>query len=159
MRDLAFVDFETESIDPRGVPQPVGVAIDEPGRLGSKYLAWGHPTGNNCSMIFAKSKLRDIYEKFDVAYHHAQFDVDVGEIHLKLRPKRAIHCTLIQAFLHNPHSPTLELKELADLLCGVAPAERDELREWILLNVPGATAATWGAHICEAPGDLVAPYA
>ena len=39
------------------------------------------------------------------------------------------------------------------------PEEQEELKEWILRNVPEAKGSDWGAYICRAPGGLVGRYA
>jgi DNA polymerase I-like protein with 3'-5' exonuclease and polymerase domains len=160
-----FVDFETEEILPRPnyPPKPVGVAINEPGQR-EEYLAWGHPTNNNCTKMEARRRLRAVWRSGrPVGFHNAKFDLDVGETHLglPLLPWHLIHCTSILGFLYDPNSQRLDLKELAYDLLGIEPRERDALREWIWANIPGSKAkkSNWGAFICRCPGKLVAPYA
>lgn len=162
--NLVVVDFETEGIEARPdyPPKPVGVSILKDGV--AKYYAWGHPEGNNCSYEEAHAALKEVWES-DAAmvFHNAQFDLSVGieKMGLAVPEWNRVHDTMILAFLNNPHSESLALKDLAESLCDVAPVERDEVREWILENVPGASKAKtkWGAHISKAPGDLVGRYA
>lgn len=159
------VDFETEAIQPRPhyPPRPVGVAIKWPGRK-AKYLAWGHPEGNNSTKADAIVALNEVcISGRPVVFHHAQFDQDVMESHMGLLPldPARVRDTMVMGFLNDPHARQLQLKELGAKLLGREPTERDRLRDWVLANVPEARAAKkqWGAHISKAPADLVAPYA
>ena len=162
--NLVVVDFETEGIQnrPDYPPKPVGVSILKDGE--AKYYAWGHPEGNNCTYEEGLAALKEVWESDAVmVFHNAQFDLSVGieKMGLAVPKWDRVHDTMILAFLNNPHSESLALKDLAESLCGVAPVERDEVREWILANVEGASKAKtkWGAHISKAPGDLVGRYA
>lgn len=157
------LDFETEGIElrPHYPPKPVGVSILLPnGR--PEYLAWGHPIENNCTKDFAKRRLKQILGgKDQVLFHHGKFDIDVGEKHLGLPELSSdrYEDTLYLAFLHDPHSPSFELKALAERHLKMKPVERDDLRDWILKNCKGATQKNWGGFICKAPGGLVGRYA
>lgn len=158
-------DFETEAIAPRPKypPRPVGVAIRWPGRR-AKYLAWGHPAGNNCTREDADAELaRVYYSKAPVVFHNAAFDLDVWGTFMAAPVPEPGRCrdTMVMGFLDDPHSRQLGLKELGPRLLGREPSARDKLREWILGNVPEARGKPkqWGAFIASAPGDLVAPYA
>jgi DNA polymerase I-like protein with 3'-5' exonuclease and polymerase domains len=157
-----ILDFETDGIEPRPKypPKPVGVGIWEPGRA-PVYLAWGHPTENNCRKVDARRRLRDIWRgNRMVVCHNAAFDVDVAANHMGLRwlPWHRIHCTQVLSFLTYPERKQIHLKTLAAELLGIMPDERDELQEWILANVPEATQTTWGAYISRAPGKLAGRY-
>jgi DNA polymerase I-like protein with 3'-5' exonuclease and polymerase domains len=157
----AIVDFETEEILPRPdyPPRPVGVAIWTP-RVRPRYLAWGHPTGNNATKRDAKRILTSIYREYPVAFHHAKFDVDVGETHLGLRPPRVAHCTMILAFLNDPNARDLGLKTLAAKLLGMPDEEAKALAAWLREHVPEARKTKrWGAFISKAPGLIASPYA
>lgn len=168
---VAVVDFETEAIAarPHYPPKPVGVALQRPGELRPRYLAWGHPTGNNCTRGQALAELRDVWRDahaqrgVPLLCHHDKFDLDVAETHLGLKPPpwHRVHDTLFLLFFTDPHARSLSLKPSAQRVLGIAPKERDALRAWVLANVPEARRApsTWGAHICQAPGDLVGRYA
>lgn len=158
---LAAVDYETEAIEDRPAypPKPVGAAY----KVGAthRYLAWGHPTQNNCTRAQAIKILRPIYRNHDVVFHNAAFDLDVGETHLGLRNPKVVHDTQFLAYLVDPRYESLALKWLADHLLDMKPQEQTKLREWILANIPEAAKKpkSWGAHISKAPGKLVGRYA
>lgn len=162
MPDVSYVDFETKAIRSRPdyPPKPAGVAIRWPSGH-SEYLAWGHPTKNNCDVSHARAKLRDAYKSKRVVFHHAAFDMDVAETYLGVKPPKRFEDTLFLAFLKDPYSPNLGLKELAVRDLGQDPDERDRLKEWIIDNIPAARKkeSSWGEYIGEAPGNIVAPYA
>jgi DNA polymerase I-like protein with 3'-5' exonuclease and polymerase domains len=162
LRQVAFIDFETKSIQvrPDYPPKPVGCAIKLPGKPG-QYLAWGHPVENNTTELEAQKLLASIWSEYDISMHNAKFDLDVGFTHLDL-PMPATenwHDTMILAYLDDPHAHALQLKVLSEKLLKRIPVERDELKEWILRNVPDIKPSEWGAHISKAPGGLVGKYA
>jgi DNA polymerase-1 len=153
-------DFETEAIEPRPhyPPAPVGLAH------GRKYLAWGHPTGNNCEFVDAVDVLEAHWQK-PLLCHNAAFDIAVAHerFGLPLPEGSQINDTMFLAFLVGPYSE-LGLKPLAEEYLGIAPSERDAVRDWLKANVkmPTGRAPTdkqCGALISKAPGDIVAPYA
>lgn len=155
-------DFETDGIEARPAypPRPVGLAIRTPER--TRYYAWGHPSENNASRGDAVDHLRMLYRAgYAGVWHNAGFDLDVAETHLGVAWPAEHHDTLILAYLEDPRSPTFSLKPLAERYLGMAPDERDELRDWILANVPEARRAKkqWGRYISRAPGGLVGRYA
>jgi DNA polymerase I-like protein with 3'-5' exonuclease and polymerase domains len=157
------VDFEGEEIQlrPHYPPRPTSVSILIPGQQ-PEFLAWGHPVGNNCTKDFAQRRLARIWKGGDrILFHHGKFDQDVADRHFKLPilPADRYEDSLFLAFLHDPHSPSLELKVLAERHLNMKPKERDELRDWIIANVPGATKGSWGAHISKAPAHIVGKYA
>ncbi len=157
------VDFETRGIElrPKYPPEPTCVSIIIPG-MKPEFLAWGHPIGNNCTKDFAKRMLKRVWDSGDeILFHHGKFDTDVAETHLGMKqlPWDRYHDSLFLSFLHDPHSPNFQLKSLAERHLGMKPVERDELRDWIIANVKGATPKNWGAHIWQAPGQLVGKYA
>jgi DNA polymerase I-like protein with 3'-5' exonuclease and polymerase domains len=161
----SVVDFETDKIENRPAypPKPVGVAIRWPS--GDKeYLAWGHPTQNNCDVSTARAKLKDAYSAKRVIFHHSAFDIDVGECHLGVKPTGRVDDTLFLGFLKDPYTQELGLKPLAERDLGMPTTEQDELRDWILANVPKATDSPrsthhWGGYISKAPGRLTGKYA
>ena len=162
MRAPVILDFETEGIEarPKYPPKPVGVGLWEPGKA-PVYLAWGHPTENNCTRNDARYRLKDIWRGDRmVVCHNAAFDMDVVANHMGLRwlPWQRIHCTQVLSFLTYPERKQIHLKTMAEDLLGIPPAERDELQEWILANVPEAKKSDWGAYIARAPGKLVGRY-
>jgi DNA polymerase I-like protein with 3'-5' exonuclease and polymerase domains len=171
-RTIISVDFETDAIESRPAypPRPVGVAIHGKAlkRLTGTapgYFAWGHPIGNNVAENDARRLLQRLWSdpNVELVFHHAKFDLDVAETHLglKLPSWHRFHDTLLLAFLEDPHSSHFGLKQLAERHLGIAPEERDRLRDWIVENVPEARAkrSAWGAYIAKAPGTIVAPYA
>lgn len=160
--DAAVVDFETKKIDsrPSYPPKPVGVAIKWPGGK-SEYLAWGHPHGNNCEVSTARAKLKDAYRAKQVIFHNSSFDMDVAECHMGLAPPRRFEDTLYLSFLKNPYEETLSLKPMSEKYLDMPPEEQEDLKDWILANVPEAKRkkTKWGEYISEAPVSKVAPYA
>ncbi len=168
LENVVVCDFETEAIEPRPKypPRPVGVALLGARVFGGRptYLAWGHPSNNNASKADAVRALKEVWkDPRPKLFHNAKFDLDVAETHLGLKwlDWRQAHDTLFLLFLTNPHRARLSLKEAAEEELGIAPTERDELRAWIIENVPEAKTRpkSWGAWISRAPGDLVGRYA
>lgn len=167
---MTTVDFETSAIEPRPEypPKPVGVSIKEPGKA-SKYFAWGHPEGNNCSEADAKRALKSVWKPGkDLLFFHAKFDVDVAETHMGMPrlPDLNIHDTMFMMFLRDPHAKEGGLKELAERFLGEPPDEQDALRDWVMAHRKELeaehgkfTPKEWGRHIAHAPGQLVGKYA
>ena len=164
--ECCTIDFETEAIRPRPAypPVPVGVSIRYPtGKF--QYLAWGHPIENNCDKETARSILENIWSsaRHSLIFHNSKFDLDVAETHLGLAmpPWYKIHDTLYLLFLFNPHALSRSLKQAAQSVLGMPPDEQEELRDWVLDNVPGAKnrKTRWEEHIAKAPGRLVGKYA
>ena len=160
------VDFETHGIEnrPDYPPVPVGVAT----KLGGKnvYLAWGHPSGNNCIKSEAIKILRDIFSNHVPVFHNAAFDLAVALKHMGQKmPKHGFHDTLFLAYLNDPRDPSLSLKPLSEKYLGLKPMEQTKLLAWIEENVfePRGWKVTksnpLAKYIALAPGDLVAPYA
>lgn len=165
MNNYIVLDIESEKIEPGAplLPRPVGVAIQwEDGKR--QYLAWGHPTENNIPERAAQLILLDVWRLgYHIITHNgAAFDIPVLEHYFnlpKIDPLR-VHDTLFLAYLHNPHARSLALKDLAQDWLGVAPAEREELYDWIMANVPECRSRKQcGAYISKAPGDLAGRYA
>lgn len=163
---VVTIDFETEGIEgrPKYPPIPAGFSILKPGQKKSKYYAWGHPCENNCTFDEARRALLEVWESdLPLLFHNSKFDVDVAETHMKMPPIRweRVHDTLFLLFLHDPHAISLSLKPAAERLLGVAPEERDAVKDWVLAHIPEAKKkpSTWGAYICKAPGKLVGTYA
>lgn len=160
--DRSIVDFETEKIEsrPNYPPKPVGVSIKLPGRR-SEYFAWGHPSGNNCSVADARTRLREAFE-YRTVFHNAGFDMDVAGCYLGVRPRK-FDDTIFLAFLNDPYERELKLKPLAYKHLRMAPEEQSRLRDWLLENEPAlrnkGQHGKWGEYICRAPGELVGKYA
>ena len=160
--DVVGVDFETRAIGPRPheyPPVPVGVSVYSPSGKVKMYLSWGHPGANNSTLEKACRVLKDIYQRQAVVFHHAAFDLEVGERWLGLKPPAEWHDTMLLAYLDDPRQGSLSLKPLAHKMLGVEPSEQDRLYRWIVDNVKGASWKNAGAFISEAPMALVAPYA
>lgn len=153
------IDFETEAIErrPEYPPKPVGVAIDK------RYYSWGHPTGNNCDKRDGQRALQAAYKSGeDILFQNGKFDVDVAEQHMGLAVPswERIHDTLFLLFLHDPHARNLSLKPSAERILGMAPEERDVVRDWLVDHkIVKKKQKDWGAHISKAPGNVVGPYA
>lgn len=161
--DPITIDFETEAIVGNPIvnpPVPVGVAIWIPGNQ-PEYLAWGHPTENNCTFGEAVEKLRQILEgPAPLLFHNAGFDLSVlTHMGLDFKEYERVHDTMYLLFLADPYAITLSLKPSADRYLGMAAEEQTELYDWICANVAGATRKTAGAYIARAPGDIVGRYA
>lgn len=156
------IDFETEAIESRPVypPRPVGVAVKLPGGE-AKYFAWGHPEENNSTFEVAKGVVSAAWGAHPIVFHNAKFDMEVAMKHFGLPPlpRDMWHDTMLLAYLDDPHAKAIGLKPLSESLLGIPPTERDDLQEWVLAHVQGATRKDWGAHISKAPGSLVGRYA
>jgi DNA polymerase I-like protein with 3'-5' exonuclease and polymerase domains len=159
------LDYETEAILPRPnyPPKPVSVAIKWPDTKAYELLAWGHPAGNNCTFKEAKGRVAKAHaSRYPILCQYGMFDHDVSEVHfgLPLLPWERCHDTMFLAFLHDPHSPALGLKPLAERYLGMKPEEQDRMIEWILANVPEAKRkpSTAGAYIARCPYQIVRPY-
>ncbi len=153
---LAILDFETLKIEPRPAypPKPIGLAWEVAGERGYERCRTQSEWQRCAKMV------KDWYREGRVGvFHHAGFDLDVAETHLGVAWPAEHHDTLILSYLFDPRAPTFALKPMAEKVLGEKPDERDALRDWLLTNVPGATKATWGAYISEAPYELVKPYA
>jgi len=162
-----FLDFETEGIEARPTypPKPVGLAVHDPtGQFTDGYFAFGHITGNNTTFDAVRRMMGEMYDSNrPLCFHNALFDLDVANIHFGLAIPDAsrLHDTLILSFLYDPHVPSLSLKDLVVHWSLARPEERDELKEWIINNVPDAKRkkSQWGGHISKGPVELVGRYA
>lgn len=162
---MVTIDFETEAIEGNTTvnpPVPVGVSIYTPGTE-PRYYAWGHPSENNCTFEEAKRALATaVTSGEDLLFHNAKFDLAVLHRHFGMRvdPLR-VYDTQYDIFLTDPYAPNMSLKPSAERLLGMPPDEQDNLREWIVHNVPAARRkpSEWGAYICRAPASLVGYYA
>lgn len=161
MVSVLTLDFETKPITPADPwPEPVGVAIQNAHRPG-RYLAWGHPTGNNCEALAARDELRQLVDgSHRVLMFNAPFDVGVAaRIGVRV-PWDKVEDAQILAFLADPYATKRGLKDFAHVTLGDPPDERDELNAWIKAFVPAAKGRKkLGEFIHLAPGDLVGRYA
>jgi DNA polymerase I-like protein with 3'-5' exonuclease and polymerase domains len=157
-------DFETEGIVGNPIynpPNPVGVSINVDG-AGSRYYAWGHPTANNCTREEGFAALRSALKAHPQwLAHNAPFEAAILRKYWGIRKGKPENFddTQYLLFLTDPYASSFSLKPSAMRVLGIAPDEQDELKDWILRNVPQATEKEWGAYICLAPGDLVGKYA
>jgi len=180
MTPIWTVDFETLPIGPRPghyPPDPVGVAIRTPeGR--PIYMAWGHPSGNNCTREDAVRALEHIWaDNLSIVFHHAKFDTAVAyeRLGLPVLPWERVHDTMFLAFLLDPYARSIGLKQLAVTWLGMPPDEQDAVAEWVLahkatlprfefMNKPDGkptnpTKTNAGAWIAFVPAEIVGPYA
>lgn len=162
---MLTVDFETEGITVNPIyraPAPVGVSIKREGES-SHYLAWGHPTGNNCSFEDGRARLLTVLHEDKEGYlaHNAPFEASILEQHFGYVQKDPlkVHDTQYLLFLTDPYAATFSLKPSAERILGLAPDEQNDVMRWVLANVPSAKKSNWGAYICKAPGELVGRYA
>jgi len=159
---IATLDFETFAIAPRPAypPVPVGLAIRATD-VAPWYYGWGHPTDNNTDEHVAVDKAADLLAHNDlVLMHNAAFDAAIldEKWHLTV-PWEKVRCTMVLAFLVNPHGE-LSLKPLCERLLALPPTERDAVRDWLVKHgVVSAASKKWGAFIAFAPGILVGSYA
>lgn len=166
------VDFETFAIRKRPAypPVPTSVVLKFPGKKPERY-AWGHLTGNTCSWGDAHRALKRAWAHPDgLLFQNGKFDIDVAEEEFKL-PRlnwHKYHDTMFLLYLDDPHQQDLGLKPSAERLLGLAPDERDAVRDWLLAEqpVPGVKLSTsvrsenyFMRYLPFAPGALVARYA
>jgi len=160
------LDFETDGIEPRPhyPPKPVGFSIRWPGEKRSKYWAFAHPEGNNCTREQARRELSRAWKSgIPLLGQNMKFDVDVAQTHMDM-PKiswERVHDTLYLLFLADPYARSFSLKPSAERILNIPSTERDDVRDWIIANVSEARRSPkkWGAYICRAPGGLVGRYA
>lgn len=151
---MITLDFETEAIDGNpyvNPPKPIGLALYS--SAGTEYITdWdemAHYVGHFDT------------DGYDLLGHNIQFDLAVAEKWFGYTPPpwQRVHDTMFLTFLADPHAEDLGLKPSADRYLGMPADEQDELKSWILANVPEAKIKTWGAYICRAPVELVRKYA
>jgi DNA polymerase-1 len=124
-----------------------------------KYMAFAHPSGNNCTESEAKEVLARYWGKIPIVCQNTAFDYAVArKWGFPELPWHMMHDTLYLIFLENPHAPSLSLKESADRILGIKPEERDELKDYILRHF-SVKPSDAGRYIGECPGDVVESYA
>jgi DNA polymerase I-like protein with 3'-5' exonuclease and polymerase domains len=164
---MLTIDFETEGIVGNPIanpPKPVGVAIRTPDGV-NKYHAWGHPTGNNCTLEQGRKALLTALKAARKGggwlAHNAAFESAVLREHFGYveEDPLLVNDTQYLLFLTDPYAYSLSLKPSAERVLGMAPEEQADLREWILANVREAKLSDWGAYISKAPASIVGPYA
>lgn len=163
--NIVTLDYETFAIQPFPdfPPKPVGVAVEVEG--GSIYLAWGHPTENNCTPQIGEELIRQIWADPNLVllFHNGGgFDIPVTmkAYGLPYLPPERWEDTLFLLYLLYPQAPTLSLKPSAERLLNMPAEERDAVRQWLVdAHIAHPASKTWGEHIAKAPGDLVGTYA
>ena len=158
MKPLAAIDAETKPIEnrPDYPPSAVGYAVKH-GRY-KKYLAFGHPTGNNCTKAEAVRYVKQVLKDHTPIFHHADFDMEVmAKDGIKVSGE--YHDTLRLTFLNEPRSIDLGLKPQAEYWLDQPADEQDMLKRWILDNIKPKRKSEWGRYICDTPGKLCGIYA
>jgi len=159
MTRIPVIDFETEAIvDGTGkAPKPVGVSIWLPGEQ-PKYMAWGHPEGNNCEEGEAMNAVDRVWQEEPV-FNNSKFNIGVAEHNWRFpRPKR-YHDTMFQIYLHNPLAKTTSLKPSAHTILGIPPEEQDKVKDYVLAQGWTRKPSEAGAFISKCPVSLIEPYA
>jgi len=129
---LRTFDFETEAIVGNPIynpPRPVGVSIKRNGD-GSEYLAWGHPTENNCTWEEGKAKLiAFLKEDPEWLAHNAPFEDAILRKWFGVKKGNYLkfNDTQYLLFLTNPYAFSLSLKPSAERVLGIPP---DEQARW-----------------------------
>ena len=151
---MITVDFETEAIVGNPIvnpPRPVGVAVTNQDMTTEYY------TG-----VMMEQMCKNLWHgEAPLLFHNAPFDLSVARtwFGLEFPLWDRIHDTMYLLYLKNPHALSLGLKPSADHYLNMPPEEQDDLKAWVMANVPEAKSKTWGAYISKAPVELVAPYA
>jgi DNA polymerase I-like protein with 3'-5' exonuclease and polymerase domains len=153
------LDFETHPIiDGRLPPKPVGLAYamdDGPVR----YIG-RHKNGEPRAREMRGALLKAWHDPQSALIGHGiAFDLAVARHHLDLpSPRAQVHDTMVQAFLLDPFARDLGLKEICQRY-GIAPKERDALREYLQKHHGVRASVRWGREIHRAPDSRIAPYA
>jgi DNA polymerase-1 len=179
-------DFETKPIDDNSPkkPPPVGLAIKNL-TPNPRYMSWGHATNNGIYELrgkklvkidgdpeqVAKKMYKDATKHRMIGHNIAKFDLAVAQDAWGIAPPSwdKVDDTLFSLFLRDPHASSLSLKPSAERLLGIKPDERNAVFEWLakagIIKKPKMDHGVVkyqkdaGAHIWQAPGDLVAFYA
>ena len=152
---MITLDFETEAIVGNPIvnpPLPVGLAIYWPSGLKEYITEWELMKVNWEAAINSVNGL---------LFHNAPFDLSVGGHYFGTEWPNwtRVHDTMFLLFLADPYADTLSLKPSAERYLGDPPDTQNDLYDWIVSNVPGATRKRAGEFICKAPVELVRPYA
>ena len=118
-------------------------------------MAWGHPTGNNCTVEEARQSLASIW-KDELLMHNARFDMAVAHKWLDLpwpKDPTRVHDTLYLIFLHDPHADSLSLKPSAERILGLPPDEQTSLQTHLRNH------GLKDYDFAKVDAKLVAPYA
>ena len=152
---MYVIDFETAPIED-GVlhPRPVGFARwDTVADRSPTYYHWGHrdydtqkkyggaarsPTVRCETLHHARRKLVKAWKgSRELLFHNAAFDIGVACAHFgfDLPDSWRVHDTLWSAFLLDPNSDSLRLKDLGVQYLGRDPTEQDALHDWVQQNI------------------------
>jgi len=173
------LDFETHPIDrrPDYPPSPVGLAIKVPGEPGRYYAIgsdqpWAATAFNPRKLAEVKELLHRVWgSDHTLLFHNAKFDLEVAEkwFGLPVPHWTRVHDTSFLAYLHDPHAPSLGLKELAADYLNWPADERDAIGDWVVSNSKmlkerwpnngPATRHKAGAWVFAMPAEVAAPYA
>lgn len=176
--EVVTLDFETLPIQKRPdyPPKPVSMSIQMPHWPRPKFFAWAHLTGRNtCTWNDAKRILQATYDSgLPYLCHNSKFDLDILQTHFGVGeiPWQRIHDTQFLLFKVDPSARSLALKEAAYERLGIAPEERDSVRDWILehkvqlesdfpeivTKYGGVKPSTASAFIAFAPAEIVEAY-
>ncbi len=125
------------------------------------YLHFVGPESNSKYTI-VHDYLRSVWESNEpLLFHNAPFDLSVicDFYNLPMPHWSRVHDTMFLVYLADPYAQSLSLKPSAERYLDMPQEEKDELIEWILANIPGATRKTAGAYTAQAPMRLLEPYA
>lgn len=171
------LDFETHAITEDvawAPPAPIGLVVRMPGHA-TRYMRFGHPSGNNCTKEQVAAILKLVWDSgLPLIFHNAKYDLSIAFFHFGLPVPHwsRIHDTMFLAYLDNPHSRRMGLKELcADILEWPAD-EKDAVGEWLWENRAMVFAKTGrrlsrtkgkvgsvGEFFWLVPGEILEPYA
>jgi len=158
---IATVDFETAAIvgNPLVSPPSPLASADWPSAGVAVWVPGEDPWFEIITPEIIEF-LRHLWSDYQLLFHNAPFDLRVAEhwLGLPFPPWYRVHDTQYLVFHYNPYGE-LALKPASEEILGLDPEERDELHDWIVTNVPGATKKHAGAYISKAPIELVRKYA
>lgn len=155
--DRGAVDTETTGLSSSDVP--VGLSISLPDGS-DRYLRWGHPSENNCSLEQVQNWAGAELPKLrTVVMHNGPFDMrmcaGVGLDPLQWR----VEDTGTIAALLNELEPSFALDDLSKKYTGVSKSDQ-ELNEWCAKAFGGPASRRGQAkNYHRAPGNIVEPYA
>ena len=173
----AGLDFETHPIDQDIAwkpPQPVGLVMKMPGGV-TRYLRWGHPSGNNTTYEQVKALLDALWAShLPLVFHNSKFDLSVAIYWFGMTMPHwsRIHDTMFLGYLDNPHNRRMGLKELCADLFNWPADEKDAVGDWLWTNRAyvyehtgrrlsrtNGKVGSQGEFYWLVPGDVLEPYA
>src|SRR5690606_36982065 len=89
------------------------------------------------------------------------FDAEVARQHMSIDLSLLRwHDPQVMAFHEDPHSPSLELKKIAERYLDMPPEEQDAMRDWLReRKLVRSNVKNIGDKIHLVPGEIVGPYA